>query len=76
MAMRPVAGARAHVPAHVPTLHGIATQCLEERRRRRPEVADLVGRIEEIRTATSALRPDVPPQFVCKGRSRVPLSRA
>ena len=54
-----------HVPSHVPTLHEMATACLEPRRRRRAEVADLIARLEEMRTATQALRPAVPSQFLC-----------
>ena len=38
---------------------------LESRRRRRAEVADLISRLEEMRTATQALRPAVPSQFLC-----------
>ena len=54
-----------HVPAHVPALHKMATACLEPRRRRRAEVADLISQLEEMRTATLALRPAVPSQFLC-----------
>ena len=43
----------------------MAAACLEPRRRRRAEVADLIARLEEMRTATQALRPAVPSQFLC-----------
>ena len=54
-----------HVPAHVPALHEIATQCLESRRRRRTEVAELVARLEQMRTTTEALPPTIPTQYLC-----------
>ena len=54
-----------HVPSHVPALHEMATRCLEARRRRRAELLELIPRLEEIRTATTALRPAVPPQYLC-----------
>ena len=54
-----------HVPSHVPALHEMASKCLESRRRRRAEMIELIPRLEEIRTATMALRPAVPPQYLC-----------
>ncbi len=51
-----------HKQERIASLLAIADRCLEARRKKRPELLDLISELEEVRRGTEALPADVHPQ--------------
>ena len=49
-----------HKAKRVPTLHSIAERCLEHRRKRRPNIVDVIPELEAVRQEIEALAPQCP----------------
>lgn len=61
------AGSWETVMVHIPTMFDILSRCLELRRRRRPEVIDLIEDLERVRSAAEEAKAvrEWPAQFMC-----------